>query len=383
MMPPRMKAASIAEGQTYRPFIDGLRGIAILMVVAVHTSQWCGNSGPETAHVPGMKNLIDSGARGVQLFFLLSAFTLFASSKNRFQVDHFPRLAFYVRRAFRILPFWWLITAVYVVVRHQSWLDNAPNFLMYFGFLRYREGLEAFPLGWSIFVEETFYLILPIVFTKIDSLGRGLWLLVVTLQLSFAWSYFADNYGVPRSNAFIFFFPLNQWFCFALGILIYHLSTATDLFRNLVLDRRMFLLLDTAVVFSVWHWLRSDFRSACIPLFLLVLASIPAGTVCGRITRNPLLIRFGTYCYSIYLCHDGLLKVMNPIRVKLMSKLHMGDAWWELQFFLWFPAVCAVCLAVGYSCFSIIERPCVTLGKQIVARLSTALERRAVPSVNV
>ncbi|MGA7989834.1 MAG: acyltransferase [Thermoanaerobaculia bacterium] len=88
-----MKAASIAEGHTYRPFIDGLRGIAILMVVSVHTSQWCGNGGPETAHVPGMKDLIDAGARGVQLFFLLSAFTLFASSKNRFRVDRFPRLA--------------------------------------------------------------------------------------------------------------------------------------------------------------------------------------------------------------------------------------------------------------------------------------------------
>jgi peptidoglycan/LPS O-acetylase OafA/YrhL len=143
----------------------------------------------------------------------------------------------------------------------------------------------------------------------------------------------------------------------------------------------MFLLLDTAVVFSAWHWLTSDFRSACIPLFLLVVASIPAGTMCGRITRNPLLIRFGTYCYSIYLCHYGLLKVMDPIRARLMSKLHMSDSWWEVQFLVWFPAVCAVCLAVGHACFSLIERPCVMLGKRTIARLSAALDRRAVPSV--
>ena len=63
---------------------------------------------------------LQAGARGVQLFFMLSAFTLFASSKVRFARDRFPALNFYVRRAFRILPLWWAAVAYCAHVTGRS-----------------------------------------------------------------------------------------------------------------------------------------------------------------------------------------------------------------------------------------------------------------------
>jgi hypothetical protein len=74
---------SIADTRYYLSFIDGLRGLAILMVLAVHTSQFVGNDGKGIFLIPWIVPYLNAGARGVQLFFLLSAFTLFSSSRAR------------------------------------------------------------------------------------------------------------------------------------------------------------------------------------------------------------------------------------------------------------------------------------------------------------
>lgn len=89
---------TIADPEIYLPAIDGLRGIAVLMVLAVHTSQRVGNVGLEMFRFPLIGEFIDAGARGVELFFLLSAFTLFRSSRAKYSEESNPRRNFYIRR---------------------------------------------------------------------------------------------------------------------------------------------------------------------------------------------------------------------------------------------------------------------------------------------
>lgn len=84
---------SIADSQIYRPYIDGLRGLAVLAVLGVHMP-----TGPGHFHFTGFEQLTAAGARGVQLFFLLSAFTLFRSLKSKYQKEASPRRNFYIRR---------------------------------------------------------------------------------------------------------------------------------------------------------------------------------------------------------------------------------------------------------------------------------------------
>ena len=77
---------------------------AILMVLAVHTSQRVGNVGLEVFRFPLIGEFIDAGARGVELFFLLSAITLFRSSRAKYSEESNPRRNFYIRRAFGSCP---------------------------------------------------------------------------------------------------------------------------------------------------------------------------------------------------------------------------------------------------------------------------------------
>jgi len=83
------------------PWIDTLRGIAILMVIAVHASH--GLKGSESL----LKTIFGFGGYGVQLFFVASAMTLCMSLENNYGK---PRglIKYVVRRYFRIvLYFFW------------------------------------------------------------------------------------------------------------------------------------------------------------------------------------------------------------------------------------------------------------------------------------
>src|SRR5579864_4198724 len=85
-------------------YIDAVRGYAILLVMAVHTSQVFSNLPAPIAMV------LAQGARGVQLFFVASALTLCMSWTARDESIG----SFYARRFFRIAPMFWLAIVFFV-----------------------------------------------------------------------------------------------------------------------------------------------------------------------------------------------------------------------------------------------------------------------------
>ncbi|HEY9657997.1 MAG TPA: acyltransferase family protein [Allocoleopsis sp.] len=77
--------------------IDSLRGIAILLVILVHTSKSVeGLSFPISA-------ISNYGQMGVQLFFIVSAYTLCLSMERR-REERLKEVNFFIRRFFRIAP---------------------------------------------------------------------------------------------------------------------------------------------------------------------------------------------------------------------------------------------------------------------------------------
>lgn len=123
------------------PALDGLRGVAVLLVVTYHA--W--------------PNLNRGGAYGVTLFFVLSGFLITRILIRRDQVD-FRR--FYLRRAARLLPAlivflasWWLLTGTW------SWhpLTYTANYAWIAG-----DGVFGLAHMWSLSVEEHFYVLWPL-----------------------------------------------------------------------------------------------------------------------------------------------------------------------------------------------------------------------------
>ncbi len=356
---------SIAESKNYFPFIDGLRGIAILMVVAVHTGLNVGLFNNGTIH-PYLSSLVSSGARGVQLFFMVSAFTLFSSSYHRFKVDRFPKISFYIRRAFRILPFWWLMVLVFGFAMQGKQL--LPSFLFYFGFIRFDVTTDVVPGGWSLFVEECFYLLLPLIFLKITNMRRSLYFIITCLIIDALWQYSSSELGVPVSNYYVDLFPLAHWYCFAIGIYIYFCIN-NDKFKNYNWDRWRLLLLDLGTFITLGFLVIRPFVPATFALALFFVTSSNDRTICGKIVRNPLLMRYGGYCYSIYLFHYGLLKILSPLRSYVFEKFGLDQLPLEASFLLYFFFIAFIVLGLGFVSFNLIEKPCVKLGKQLINKI--------------
>jgi peptidoglycan/LPS O-acetylase OafA/YrhL len=148
---------------------DFLRGLAILGVIAVHTSQI----------FPSKISIIDSifgfGAKGVQLFYFISALTMCYMWKQR-EGESNPIQKFYIRRFFRIAPLFWLAIPIYLYINGLGASYFAPEGIGTRQILLTATFLHGFwpdsinsvvPGGWSIAVEMTFYALFPFLITSI------------------------------------------------------------------------------------------------------------------------------------------------------------------------------------------------------------------------
>ena len=144
--------------------LDFIRGAAVLLVVALHTSE---NFAPAFSVSRGFSSAF--GSLGVQLFFVVSGFTMMLTFGDR--VDRQSVTKFYVRRFFRIAPLFWLAALLYLAkdgLGPRYWAPDgisARDVGLTFGFLQWIDPSAmncVVPGGWSIAVEMLFYSSFPI-----------------------------------------------------------------------------------------------------------------------------------------------------------------------------------------------------------------------------
>src|SRR5579884_2382866 len=145
---------------THTPQLDGIRGVAILLVLASHYLLF-----PETSVVASFPliKLAGVGWIGVDLFFVLSGFLLGGILIDQKGTDGYFR-RFYLRRAARMLPLYyvWLFACVFLGWAKPDWSYwvLAQNWTMA---IARRMSSPALGISWSLGVEEQFYLVLTIV----------------------------------------------------------------------------------------------------------------------------------------------------------------------------------------------------------------------------
>ena len=142
------------------PGLDLLRAIAIVWVMLFHSWMIGGMGGP-------LQPIADYGWMGVDLFFVLSGYLIgrqLLEPLSRGEPLRFG--AFWLRRAFRILPAFLVVLAVYLLF--PGWRE-APGMQPVWQFLTFTVNLlidyphnQAFSHAWSLCVEEHFYLLFPL-----------------------------------------------------------------------------------------------------------------------------------------------------------------------------------------------------------------------------
>ena len=145
--------------------LDGVRGLAILMVLIFHFGAFLPNGAFEHAVSAG----IGFGWCGVDLFFCLSGFLITGILLRTVEHQDYFRL-FYARRILRIFPAYYLFVAVSllsVLAAHRfGYLRNTTTNGQFWAWLYlsnwHDSGLPYTPHLWSLALEEQFYLVWPL-----------------------------------------------------------------------------------------------------------------------------------------------------------------------------------------------------------------------------
>lgn len=215
-----MSAPPSPARPAHAPALDGVRGIAIALVLVHHTKHFF-------AIPDWFGGLSEAGWSGVDLFFVLSGFlisTILLRGKGR------PRQlrTFWARRALRIFPLAYLVLLtlyVGVQVGAPGMLNPIPTetwwwFALYAGNIHIT--LHGWPpLGglatvWSLAIEEQYYMVWPLVVRFLPRVVLPLFLLVLVGIAPFTREYVATRYGGPAALVF----PLGRADSLAIGGLL-------------------------------------------------------------------------------------------------------------------------------------------------------------------
>ena len=162
-----------SEGGGHIAALDGIRGLAIILVMFVH---FVGDATPGTAGERLVVKLANYGIWGVDLFFVLSGFLITGILYDSREAPRYFH-DFYVRRTLRIFPLYYATLAILFIVlpalpiaypkglvesaHHQAWVwTYGTNFYVA---MHHDWALPYVSHFWSLAVEEHFYLIWPLV----------------------------------------------------------------------------------------------------------------------------------------------------------------------------------------------------------------------------
>ena len=326
------------------PALDGLRGVAVLLVIGYHFRPGSGFSG---------------GWMGVDVFFALSGFLITSLVLDELATTgRFSFLRFHVRRALRLQPALWLFLAVWfaslLAFRHFYWFHTVPGFAPAPGpptpvWVGTRGVLSALgqvnnwfsvrhvgmpPIGhlWSLSIEEQFYLVWPALLLVVARF-RPQWMLRATVVLGAAsaldclaqWN---GGAGADR----IYFGTDTRAQALLAGCLVAQLWTSGRLERLLASRvARRALFSGAAVVLAAVAWFAADrsvFRYrggftliavAAAVLVAVLAVEEPAGRTAGAVPAGVRVLSWGplryvgSRSYAVYLWNYVFATWFHPL----------------------------------------------------------------------
>lgn len=397
--------------------LDGVRGVAVLMVLVFHVNRLTGDNLWSRAAYPLATSISTAGGTGVTLFFVLSGFLLFMPfAKVLLFKTRRPLLRiFYMRRVLRVIPGYYVSLFLIILFMHPEYLlrDHLKNLALFLTFFM-DSSRETFrqingPF-WTLATEWQFYMLLPLIVLGIAfvvsrvPIQRRLPAVMFCLLGIIAWGLFVRYWGfyylkhtgetflVPRStlNIVMFFsFGITGKYTedFAVGMLIslcyiysQHPSTDPRFARRWqhlspwLWGGGMLVL----VFGAMWHFTGEmhgwAFLNGLYPYYNWLsemLLSIGFGSCIAAILYGsaglkgvfewPLLRWVGLISYSLYMWHLPLLMLFQTRVLPMFHSLNLNRYVTYSFFWIW---ALVIIFPFAFLSYLIVEKPWMKLGDQ-------------------
>ena len=308
----------------YRPDIDGLRAIAVMLVVIFHAF-------PEA--IPG-------GFIGVDIFFVISGFLITGIVARELERQRFNLLAFYSRRVRRIFPalivvlgaslmlgWLWMLPTAYAQIGSDVFASAAffanIALLSQSGYFDIQSAQKPLLHLWSLGIEEQFYLFWPLILMLAARLRLSLLATAAVIGLG---SFVLNVVLIGANPVATFFLPFTRaWELLTGAALACGWSHLSQTYRasnwraaaGLMLIAAAAGVLNTRSAFPGW-W-------AILPVAGgALLLSAPTAWGCRHILASPPMVWTGLISYPLYLWHWPLLVFFALIKFAPLTLLERG-----------------------------------------------------------
>jgi len=316
--------------------IQGLRGIAALLVVADHSllrfSEWTNIHALKSDHLLYVAELL--GRHGVEIFFLISGFIMTVTSYEEFDKRNAPS-NFFWRRIVRIVPLYWLITAL--VIAQLVWQGHAPDpasVAKSLAFIPYEnEAGSLQPLlrrGWTLNYEMFFYVLFAAALVLRPRRGLGAVIAALVL-LTLAGRIWATGGCASKSCELAAFYaqPIILYFAggIILGAIRVYLQRRNRLFA-VSADNGLGIAIALAGIYVVYASLAAP---STLTYIVGILFCVSATAFCALLEDNSGLgsLRFmfllvGEASYSIYMTHSIFIDPVGRLWTNAFGGRWMG-----------------------------------------------------------
>jgi len=327
------------------PALDGLRGVAILLVLLRHAVFGVSSVQGIETHSRLTFLFLAMGQltwSGVDLFFVLSGFLIGGILLDASQSPRYFQ-TFYIRRAYRILPLYFVIIGLSLLPHLLAEFSaaraahTAPLPLPWWSYATFTQnfwmahrglfGPSGIGITWSLAIEEQFYLTIPLLIRYIRP--RNLYFVLLTIIACVPWLRVLLHASMAYPGLASYVLMPTRADALSLGVLAAFL-VRNPVFWHWLQSHRAILwsataLLFLGVVYMTWHgydalsfpmttwgfsWLAAFYT--CI----LLIAVSSAGGFVQRLLRNKALMQLGALAYCSYLVH---VAIMNALRHPLKA----------------------------------------------------------------
>jgi peptidoglycan/LPS O-acetylase OafA/YrhL len=329
---------------------------------------------------PGVGWLIyATGQRGVQLFYELSAFTLFLSLDNR-RSEHYATSNFFIRRFFRIAPLFYLAIVLNLIANRKTFHVTPGGLLLGLSLLH---GLSPTWIntvaigGWSVGVEVVFYMFVPLLYQTVRSMRQAWAVLFISAIVLGVISHHVAKYrpDLEWREYFEFLYPGVEFPVFVMGIFTYFgFKSMSGRFDRNDWDEGarkglsiLFLTLAGVIYQANLPISNQNLYSTS---FLFVALILGLSLYPWKLVVNRVTIHLGRISYSMYLLH---FFVLIALQRTVLSSESSHSAWIQSHIlvhrlgmpivFLWVLVPASI---VATLTWRFIEQPFIAIGKRII-----------------
>ena len=305
---------------------DFFRGVAIFLVIINHIPYH--NFIYDNNFGILQKNFFLFGTYGVQLFYLISAITLFKSMKERNENTFIP---FFLRRFFRVAPLFYLgilIHTVYfsTIFEERLTIENILKNIFFLNNL-VPPAQDLILGGQTIATEMNFYLLLPLLFLFLTSYKKTLLFLFFYLFFLIIINHYSPLIFEEKSFGDINFYRTIyvQLFIFLFGINLYYVLYESNKIKNFnskKLNLNIKKIIPYIFIFLIilslgkkvpeYFYFRNMFIVTNI-FFFIIIFSITFNHILSKIFFYNFFVKLGRVSFSAYIFHWIVIDIVKKI----------------------------------------------------------------------